>query len=281
MVSLVALGLAGLMRPGLAAEVELPGPAQLESEVPVATQLGGREIYHRYLENKLRSLEEHLMLISSDPGGHDQVSELLLRWKDYRDPNDRPTEGVTTKTAVRFLEPFDVRRTAYLIIGHEDRPHDQFIYLPSLDHVRRVNLRGVGLMGTEYTIDDLVFQTLEDARYERMPNDQVGGRPTYVVRARMNPGFRTRYPEVTIYADREHYVPLRILFYDSSGDLAREYRANPESVEDFDGVWIATQATMTNLREGTTTTLIIEDLAPNPPIKDSFFQAWRLDTGWE
>lgn len=278
---LAAIGVAGLVRLAPAAEADAPSGMQLERDLPVATQMSGREIYHRYLENRLRSLEEHLMLISSDPGGHEQVSELLLRWKDYRDENDRPTAGVTTKIAVRFLEPFDVRRIAYLVIGHEDRPDDQFIYLPSLDHVRRINLRGVGLMGTEYTIDDLIFQTLEDATYERLLDGQVGGIPAYVVRAQMSPGFQTRYPQVTIYADQAHYVPLRILFQDAAGEVAREYRSNAESIESFDGVWIATEATMTDLREETTTTLIVEDLTPNPGFKDSFFQPWRLDTGWE
>jgi hypothetical protein len=131
-------------------------------------------------------------------------------------------------------------------------------------------------MGTDYTIDDLVFQGIEDGTYERLPDDQVDGLPAYVVRATMNEEFTTRYRVVTAYLEKEHYVLLHARYEDGAGVLLREMRASVESIDEFDGVWIATVSTMRDVREDTSSTIIINSLEPNPELADRLFSNSRL-----
>jgi hypothetical protein len=257
--------------------VEPPSPREVEERFAEGERLSGREIYDRFLHNRFRTLFQHATIVSTGPGGDPQEVEILARWKDFRDEQDRPRDGVISKTLVRFIEPFDVRRLTYLIIGHSDRPHDQFLYTPSTRRVRRVMVRGVGLMGTDYTIDDLAFQSIADGTYERLPDDQVGGLPAYVVRATMNEEFTTLYRVVTAYVDKEHYVLLRARYEDGAGLLLREMRANLETIQEFDGVWLATMATMRNVREKTSSTIVIHSLEPNPELTDRLFSTSRLE----
>ena len=272
----LAFALALAPSPAAAAEEQLPTAAEVEAGFPQGERLTGREIYDRFLRNKFRSSLQSLTIVSMDPGGHQQEVLLLARWKDYRDEHDRARDGVIAKTVVRFVEPFDMRRTTYLIVARDDRTHDQYFYAPSTHRVRRVLLRGIGIMGTDYTIDDLMFQSIQDADYERLPDGEVNGVPTYVVRARMSPDLDTRYRVLTTYLEKEHYVALRTLYEDGAGVLLREHRVNLESIEEFDGVWIATAMTMRNVREDTMSTMLVNYLTPNAEFEDVLFSNFEL-----
>jgi hypothetical protein len=258
----------------------LPTGEEIESRFAQGERLTGREIYRRFLRNKFRSSLQRLTVTSEDPGGHQQVTQMLARWKDYRDEDDRPRDGVIAKTVVRIERPFDLRKTAYLLIARKGMPHEQFVYLPSgpsARRVRRIWLRGIGLLGTDYTLDDLLFQTVEDAEYERLPDDAVASIPVYVVEARLKSFFDSQYERVTAYVHKENYVLLRARYRDDSGTLLRELVADVDSIDEFDGVWVATRATMRNLREGTTSTLVVHHLVPNLQLDDRLFSTFYLE----
>ncbi len=263
------------------AEGKLPASGEVDAG-PSEGQLTGREIYDRFLRNKFRSSLQHLTIVATEPGGHRQEVQLLARWKDYRDEHDKPRDGLIAKTLVRFIEPFDMRRTTYLVVARDDRSHDQFLYTRLNHRVRRILLRGVGILGTDYSIDDLMFQSIDDAEYERLPDDQVDGVPTYVVRARMRPGVDTQYRLLTTYLEKAHYVALRTLYEDGAGELRRELRSSVESIKEFDGVWIATVVTMRDVQEDTTSTMLLQHLEPNPQLDDALFNNTRLrDFAWD
>jgi hypothetical protein len=273
---LLAVWVAGA-GPGRAAESRLPTAEEIESQYPEGERLSGRELYRRFLHNKLRSSLQRMTVTSIDPAGNRQLMQLVARWKDYRDEEARPRDGVIAKTMVQIERPYDLRRTAYLLIARKGMPHEQFVYRPSERKVRRIWLRGIGLLGTDYTLDDLLFQTLEDADYERGPDAEVAGVPVYVVEARLKPFLDSEYERVTASIDKETYVLLRAQYSDDSGTLIRELVADVDSIEEFDGIWIATRTTMHNVREGTSSTLVVHQLLPDPELEDRLFSTFRLE----
>jgi len=280
----MGLALALLLAPapgGTAAERDASTPPAAVAGVPEG-ELSGREIYRRLLLNRFRTSLQHLTIVAVEPDGHQQEVQMLARWKDYRDEHGQPQDGVIAKSVVRFLEPFDMRRTTYLVVARDDRTHDQYFYSKHTKRVRRILLRGVGILGTDYTLDDLVFHGIDDAEYERLPDDQVSGVATYVVRARMRPELETRYPLTTTYIDQERYVPLRTLYHDADGVLLRELLSNVESIEEFDGVWIATASTMRDVRDDTSSTMVVHLLRPNPELDEALFNNFRLrEFSWQ
>jgi hypothetical protein len=234
-----------------------------------------REIYQRFLDNRFSATITFLRIVSSDPRGNRQEADLYVRWKDYRDVDDAAGD-VVSKTYVRFLYPNDLWRLTYLLIGRRGRAHDQFVYVPQIGRSRRMETRGVGLLGTDYTVDDLVFQTIDDAAYQRLPDDEVAGRKTYVIAVRTFPSLDTEYPRAVFYIDQERYVPLRAIFEDASGRLAREMVANVETLVEMDGVWLVREATMTDLRDDTSSTLLVQELYANPDLPEHRFSAFEL-----
>ena len=254
----------------------VPTPEEIDDAIPEGESLTGREIYERFLENRLHSAVQHQTVISTDPGGNDQATTFWVRWKDYRDDGEAP-EGVLAKTLVKFQDPFDMRHLGFLLILREDRDHDQFVYLPSSRRVRRVKLNQTAVMGTDYSFRDIAYQDIESADYNRLQDEEIGDVPVYVVEATMKPFIPTPYHRVVVFLEKEHYIPLRARYWDDAEVEIKEMRSNPSSIKEFDGVWIATESTMRNLKEGTTSTLLVEDLDPDPTLADQLFSVFRLE----
>jgi hypothetical protein len=87
----------------------------------------------------------------------------------------------------------------------------------------------------------------------------------------------SEYEQITAYLDKETFVLLRALYRDDSGTLVRELRADVDSIEQFDGIWIATRTTMLNVREGTSSKLIVHQLLPDADLDDRLFSTFRLE----
>jgi hypothetical protein len=272
---LLAFGSADL---GRGAEIEVPTADEIEDAIPEGQSLTGKEIYERFLDNKLHSAVQYQKVVSRDPGGSTQTTRFWVRWKDYREEdNGEGPEGVLAKTLVKFSEPFDMRNTGYLMITREDRESDQWIYSPSSRKIRRVKLRQTSVMGTDYTFDDIAYENIEDADYHRLPDEEIDGVAVYVVQATTKPFVDSQYHRTMAYLEQEHYVPLRLRYWDQSDVEIKEMRARASSVTDYDGVWAAAESTMHNLKEGTSSTLYIERLDPNPELADHLFSVFRLE----
>ena len=256
--------------------VALPDQKEVEDALPEGGSLTGREIFDRFLDNRLHSAVQYQTVISRDPGGNEQRSRFWVRWKDYRDKDKKAVDGVLAKTLVKFEEPEDMRQTGFLMIVNEDRSNDQFVWTPSTGRVRRVQLRGVGVMGTDYTFDDIAWKNVEDAEYKRLPDEAIDGVPVYVVEVTAKPFVDSTYKTARSWIEKKHYVPLRTTYRDSNGVDLREMRSPAASIRDFSGTWIATEATMSNLKEKTSTTILIDRLDANVALFDQHFSTLQL-----
>ncbi|MCC6847761.1 MAG: outer membrane lipoprotein-sorting protein [Deltaproteobacteria bacterium] len=285
-----ALAFAGVLLrvPGAAAEpvaseraVETPTPRALEEILPEGATLGGREIYDRLFRNRkrLRTVVEVGRILSKDPAGNPQETRFELRAKDYRDHDDRPTDGVFAKVVIVLTGPRDIERTGYLYVHRNDRPDDQFIYSPMRKRVARANLRGQNVAGTDFSFDDFLttLDDLEQATYRRLPDEVVDGVPCYVVDATMLKSSRSRYSRSVAAIEKEHYVPLRTRYWDEVDVAVKELRSPRASLKEFDGVWVPTESTMTDLLEDTHSTVTLQRVDPNPTLDDGEFNTAALE----
>ncbi len=275
---IAALGAAGPVR----GDDLGPSREEIGDALPEGAALTGRQIYERFLRNRLHSAVQHQTVVSKDPGGNHQFTRFWVQYKDYtsdRFAGDRSEVGpeIKSKTLVKFNDPPDMRHTGYLMITNRDRSSDQFVYRPSDRRVRRVRLEGMTVMGTDYTFDDITYRDMSDAEYKRLPDETYEGVACYVIEMTLPDHVKTEHYRTVTYLDRTHYVPLRQRFWDRDSVEIREMRANTESIREFDGVWVATESSMRNLQEGTTSTLLIENLDPNPALGEQLFSLFRLE----
>ncbi|MCC6765268.1 MAG: outer membrane lipoprotein-sorting protein [Deltaproteobacteria bacterium] len=261
--------------------VETPTPRELEEILPEGTTLGGREIYDRLFKNRkrLRTVVEVGRILSKDPAGNPQETRFELRAKDYRGPDDQPTEGVFAKVVIILTGPRDIEHTGYLYVHRSDRADDQFLYSPMRKRVARASLRGQNVAGTDFSFDDFLttLDDLEQATYRRLPDEAVDGAPCYVVEATMLKSSRSRYSRSVAAIEKEHYVPLRTRYWDDVGVAVKELRSPRASLKAFDGVWVPTESTMTDLLEDTHSTVTLQRVDPNPALDDGEFNTAALE----
>jgi hypothetical protein len=286
LVAVVTAGLAAGLSPAKASTAETDSRASADATEPDALppegdlELTGREIYERVLENRFDTFIQASSLVSGDRGGNAQETRLRMWFKSFdEDPEADPSAGeVLSKTLVRYSHPFEIRHTSYLIINKYARPNDQFVYLNSQRRVRRVNLRGEAVFGTDFSFEDIVPRELEDADYRRHPDAELDGVPCYVVEAIPRPDSDSEYSRFLSHVEKERNVPLLVRYWDDRGLEIKELRVRRESIERVEDVWVPMHMTMRNLRHDTFTTLVIEELEPNPTIAHAVFDLRRLET---
>ena len=259
--------------------VQGPSATEVEDALPEGGSLTGKELYSRFLKNRLHSAIQHQRTISRDPGGNEQESRFWVRWRDYRDDEDKPVDDIINKTLVKFKEPFDMKGTAYLMVVRADRAAEQWVYRPSDRRVRRVKMRGgSGVGGTDFSWDDIAFQNIEDADYERLPDEVVRGIPVYVVVAKVKPLKQSRYSKSMVYLEKEHYISLKARHWDHARVEVKELNSEHDSIKRFGDHWVATRGIAQNLQEGTTSSMFIEGLQPDAEITDSMFRTFKLES---
>jgi hypothetical protein len=238
----------------------------------------GREIYDRVLANRFDAYEQQARLVSGDRAGNEQESRMTVLWKSFRDANGEPRKGALSKTRIRYTHPFDLRFSGYLLINNRDRPDDQFVYLNSRRRIRRVNLRGEPVLGSDFSFEDVVPRELEDADYRRLPDERLDGRDVYVVEVTPRAGTESEYSRFRSWVDRERDVVLQSVYWDTTGVKVKELRAPADRVQAFDGVWVPMRTEMRNLLTGGYTVLHVDELAGNLPVDDGEFDPRRLES---
>jgi hypothetical protein len=242
--------------------------------------LTGDAIYDRMLDNRFSSYEQTLRMHSGDRGGNFQDVHMRVRYRNYREESER----ILSKTIAKYFEPQDVRHLGYLVINKREGVDDQFVYRPSSRKVRRINVRGEAIAGTDFAFEDIVPQEFEDGRHIRMADDVVGEIPTYVVAVIPRPDTESEYAKFILYLDREHYVPLRTVYWDNKRTRIKEMTSALDSISHYEDVedgapkqvWVATRSRMVHLKQGSFTELEIHSLEANPGLRNRDFSEREL-----
>ena len=253
-------------------------PEQLQDALAPDAHLSGRDIYQCVLDNRFDSYVQHSKLLSGDRGGATQESQLRMTWSSLRDPEGKPSDGVLSKTIVKYLDPFDLRFSGYLIINNHARKNDQFVYLATTRRIRRVKLLREAVFGTDFTFEDLVPREIEDGDYQRLGDKVVQDTTAYVVEVILRDHADSDYSRFVIHVDKGSCVPLLTRYWDKRDLLVKELTAPAADIKQIDGVHWPNTLTMRNLQIDTFTTLTVQELDPNPNLARKTFDLRRLES---
>jgi len=262
----------------LAAAPGDPAPPHGEDVPSPGSDLSGRDIYQCVLDNRFDSYIQKSKLISGDRGADVQESKLRMTWSTFRGEDDQPTDGVLSKTLVKYTSPFDLRYSGYLIVNNDQRVNDQFVYLAATRRIRRVNLRREAVFGTDFTFEDIVPREIEDGDYQRMPDTVTEGVPTYAVMVTPKEHADSEYSKFLIHVDKATCVPAQTRYWDKRDVEVKELTVPIDKVEQIEGVYWPMQLTMKSLQLETFTTLEVEEVTPNPEIKRRTFDLRGLES---
>ena len=241
-------------------------------------ELTGKDVYQCVVDNRFRSYVQDAKLVSGDRGAAVQESRLRMTWSSFRDDQDRPVDGVLSKTIVRYTDPFDLRYSGYLVVNNDARPNDQFVYLNARRKVRRVNLREEAVFGTDFTFEDIIPNEVEDADYQRLPDQDLAGRTVYVVEVIPKEHENSEYSKFVIHVDKTTCVPLLTRYWDEKSVEVKQLSVVSDKIQNFGDVHWPMELTMRNLQLESFTTLLVEKLEANPKLSRRDFDLRRLES---
>jgi outer membrane lipoprotein-sorting protein len=142
--------------------------------------------------------------------------------------------------------------------------------------VRRVSL-DEAIMGTDYSVEDIIPRELETSEYERTADADLDGVPCFVVEVRPKAEAGSQYSKLRSWIEKAHYVPIRTDYWDLDGNAIKRFTAPAAEIEEVEAVWLIRQGTMANLVESSSTRLEVLEIEPNAKIRDSQFSTRTLE----
>jgi hypothetical protein len=242
--------------------------------------LSGRQIYERVLANRFDAFLQHAELTSGDRAGHQQATRFDLWYQEFREllTSEDGENGLLSKTLIRYTHPFDLRHTAYLVVNNRGAPNDQFLYLASERRVKRINLRGEAVFGSDFSFEDVLPREIEDASYERLADTVEGGAPCFQIRATPLPEKRSEYSHFVVLIEKQRFVPLLTRYWETRGVEVKQLRVARERIEKHDEVWVPMQMTMTHLQHESYTRLQVRSIEPRERLDRDDFDLRRLES---
>jgi hypothetical protein len=216
----------------------------------------------------LVGLTAELKLVTTDASGTSKEQVLTS--------SSKKIAGKTCALS-RFSSPPGVAGVAVLSVeSASGEPADISLYLPKLKRVRKIarSQRGQSFMDTDFSFADLGGATGDDSALRRLPDAQVEGRNVVVLSG--SGSADSPYGPVTLYIDKETYIPMKAEYQDKTGKPFKRYRTLKLKI--FKERVLASSAVMENLQKGSKTTLEIlrvDDVA----LGDEAFTERALERG--
>lgn len=250
---------------------------------------------------------EHGLAAPPDPPTGRQIME----WVDERDEGDNETsdmemilidkrggkrirsirrqrkeKGEDRMSLVFFLAPADVKNTGFLSYDYDsaDRDDDQWLYLPALKKTKRIagGDKSSSFMGSDFSYADLSRVAIDRYVYNLMGESEVNGVPVWQVEAIPNEkeSRETGYSRSILFVRKDNHVPIRSVSFVKKGKRLKYMQV--ERLELIDGIWVATEISMTTKKSKQTlhkTILRISNVKFDQPLQERNFSVRQLEKG--
>lgn len=165
-------------------------------------------------------------------------------------------EGDGDKSISIFDEPADVKGTVSLTHSHGLTPDDQWLYLPAVKRVKRINSKNKSgpFMGSEFAFEDIGSQEVEKYTYKYLGEEACGEWSCYKIER--YPAYEySGYTRQTSWLDKDEFRTQKIEFYDRKDSLLKTLTYG-DYQRYLDKHWRAHSMHMVNHQTGKSTDLI-------------------------
>lgn len=244
----------------------------IASEELAAKQLSAGEIVHRanqvsyYAGQDGRAKAD--MTITDDKGRKRHRQMILLR-RDIAETDELENNAYLSEQQlyVYFTHPTDVNRTGFLVWKNVTANDERWLYLPSLDLVRRIAAsdKRTSFVGSDFFYEDISGRNINDDHHELIETTNN----YYVIRNTPYDAASVEFQFYTMYIHKETFIPVQIEYYDQKNELYRVGKTL--KVETIQGYPTITKASMENLKSGSSTIMEYSDIQYNIDLTNEIF----------
>ncbi len=176
-----------------------------------------------------------------DTGFGDFTASMVMELRNKQGDTSKRTIRLKTlevigdgdKSLSIFDTPHDVKGTAFLTYSHAIKPDEQWLYLPALKRVKRINSKNKSgpFMGSEFAYEDMASQEIEKYTYKYIRDETIktdefpDGVDCFVVER--YPAYEySGYTRQLAWVNKDRYVAEKVEFYDRKNDLLKTLTNN-------------------------------------------------------
>ncbi len=220
-----------------------------------------------------------------DEGFGDYTSDMTMILKNKQGKESRrairsktlEVSGDGDKSLSIFDTPRDVKGTAFLTFSHNVGDDEQWLYLPALKRVKRINSRNKSgsFMGSEFAYEDIASQEVEKYSYKHLREEKYQGQDCFVGESYPVDKKNSGYTKRISWVDTTEYRLLKVEFYDRKKSLLKTLIIS-DYQQYLDTYWRADSMHMINHQTGKSTTLLWQNYQFRTGLTDSDFNATSL-----
>ena len=220
------------------------------------------------------------------PDGEDATSAVTMALvEEGRSPRlrsmllyRRSAPGGEVSTLIRFTEPADIEGTGLLTIDAADGASNQWIYLPAMQRVRRVdsNRKGGRFVNSDYYYEDLRDRKPSMDEHRVLGREALGDVECDVLESIPVEAGNSVYKRRVSWIDPASHLPLRVDFFEKD-PLVPSKRLLVERREQVQGFWTVMDSTLTDLGSGHQTRLTVRSMAYDRGLPERLFSSKALE----
>lgn len=180
-------------------------------------------------------------------------------------------------TLIRFTAPADIQGTGLLTLDAADGSTNQWIYLPAMQRVRRVDS---SRQGGRFVNSDYYFEDLKDRKpgadtHRIIGREKLGDTVCEVLESVPQPADNSVYLKRLSWIDPRSLLPLRMDFFERQSDQPSK-RLVVAQREQVQGYWTVMDSTLSDLQTGHQTRLQVERVLYDRRLPASLFTSRAL-----
>ena len=180
-----------------------------------------------------------------------------------------------SKSVLRFIEPPEVRGVALLIHNHKDRSSDQWMWTPELQRDRRIALqdRSTRFFGTDFSFEDLEERDVDQFDFKLLGEEKLDGKDCWKLESRPRQTKTSQYTHSYVWVRKDLFLFMMVEGYKGNELMRRIAYRDQENVK---GLWTAKTMEVFDSKRNSRTTMKLEKLDYNLPMKDEDFTLQAL-----
>lgn len=202
-----------------------------------------------------------------DGSGREQMRQFTILRKDIKDGGDQ-------QFFVFFQRPSDVKRTAFLVKKHVGGDDDRWLYLPSLDLVKRISAgdKRTSFVGSDFYYEDVSGRALSADSHTLTETTDTH----YVIDNQPVAPGSVEFKHYKVWVNKQTYLPEKTEYYDQQEKVYRSIEALAQ--EEIDGFITVTKMKVTDHRTGGYTFSEMRFIKYDIGIPDNVFSERSLRT---
>lgn len=186
-------------------------------------------------------------------------------------------KGGDVSTLIRFTDPADIQGTGLLTLDGADGASNQWIYLPAMQRVRRVdsNRKGGRFVNSDYYFEDLRDRKPSMDKHRLMGRERVGNVECEVLESVPVEAGNSVYVRRVSWIDPTSLLPLRIDFFERNAEQPSKRLLVVKHAQ-IQGYWTVMDSTLGDLGSGHQTRLTVGKLRYDRNLPESLFTSRAL-----